>query len=273
MALRIIRNDNLFSVVGQGFCTSWLPDTPSNRKCMLIFLRLLTSDNGEHLFTHQELAAIVGSDNRQASSNQVEFFVDCGCDILDFLKRKRKVNDAVIDAVLAELMAEPLAKISDLRDNVNLRLNRDDISSSNIMVALETISCCQIRGAIRSQLSTGEAHYKEEYLLSEMMTTLSDKAGEKAGISVPSREGMRLSDPTAIRSLLTPDAPLCSIGNPLRWVCFIMALYYHGIPLSVLGRWFEVHKTTILRWVISLAIELWPKSEGFACTFCLYLDK
>lgn len=37
-----------------------------------------------------------------------------------------------------------------------------------------------------------------------------------------------------------------------------MALYYHGLPLSVLGRWFRVHKTTILRWIISLSVSLWP---------------
>ena len=37
-----------------------------------------------------------------------------------------------------------------------------------------------------------------------------------------------------------------------------MVLYHHGMPLSVLGSWFGVHKTTILRRMLGLAIVLWP---------------
>src|SRR6266436_7135062 len=33
---------------------------------------------------------------------------------------------------------------------------------------------------------------------------------------------------------------------------------YWNVPLSVLGRWCGVHKTTILRWVLGLALALWP---------------
>ena len=258
MALKIERNDNRFRVESQDFTTCWLPDTSENRRAVVVFLRLLLDSNGKHLYTHQELASIFDSCNRQASSNHFESFVACGCNFLDYLKRKRKVNDEVVDAVLEELMQEPLAAVSDLTPRVNARLMRDDISRENINAALEGISCQEIRGVIRGQLSSGEAHYKEEYLLAEMMTSFSSEAGSAAGLCVPADEGMRLSDPTAIRSLLTPDAPLGSLGNSLRWVCFIMVLYYHGLPLSLLGRWFKVHKTTILRWVISLAIELWP---------------
>ena len=31
-----------------------------------------------------------------------------------------------------------------------------------------------------------------------------------------------------------------------------------NVPLSVLGRWCGVHKTTILRWVVGCAVALWP---------------
>jgi transposase-like protein len=37
-----------------------------------------------------------------------------------------------------------------------------------------------------------------------------------------------------------------------------MTLFYWNVPLSVLGRWCGVHKTTILRWVLGLALALWP---------------
>lgn len=254
----IVKNDNRFRLESQHCCTDWVSDTPENRKAMIVFLRLLVDSTGRRLFTHQQLAEIVSSSNRQASSNHFESFVACGCDFLDFLLRKRKVNDEVCNAVLSALMEDPLAEVSEIRPKVNLSLNRTDISEMNINAALESISFKQIRGEIRKRLSKGEAHYKEEYLLSEMMHSFSKAPTEKACITPPSDEGMKLSDPTAIRCLLTENAPLSSIGNPLKWVCFIMTLYYYGLPLSVLGRWFNVHKTTILRWVISLAVSLWP---------------
>lgn len=259
MALRIVKNDNQFRLESQHFCTSWVSDTPANRKAMIVFLRLLLGEDGRPLFTHQQLACIVESSNRQACSHHFESFVACGCDFLSFLNRQRKVNSEVVAAVFSELLDDPLAKLSDLTLRVNQRLNRTNLSEMNISTALESISFKQIRGEIFKCLEKGEAHYKEEYLLSEIISGFPSAKVDTAGLALSyDAEGMQLSDPSAIRSLLTPNAPLQSIGNPLKWVCFIMALYYHGLPLSVLGRWFKVHKTTILRWVISLAISLCP---------------
>jgi len=268
MTLRIVRNDNLFRIESKDISTNWISDTPENRKAMIVFLRLLLDSNGRPLFTHQQLAEIVKSSNRQAASNHYESFVACGCDFLSFLTRKRKVNEEVCSAVLSTLMEDRLALVSEVAQKVNVILNRADISEMNIQSALESISFKEVRGTIQKRLAKGEAHYKEQYLLDEMMRTFSseggdassrrDEAWKKKGITIPEMEGMPLSDPTAIRSLLTPQASLSNIKHPLQWVCFIMALYYHGLPLSVLGRWFNVHKTTILRWIISLTLCLWP---------------
>ena len=71
---------------------------------------------------------------------------------------------------------------------------------------------------------------------------------------------MTVSDPTAIKRLITPDAQLTEIPNAVAWVTFLMTLYYWNVPLSVLGRWMGVHKTTILRWILGLALALWPSA-------------
>ena len=258
MALTVVKEDSRFRVEWQGGSIDWLPDTPSNRKAVMVFLRLLRDEEGKPLFTFQELSWIVGSENRQASSGHMEDFRECGSDFLDFLTRKRKVNSEVVEAVSQQLLADPLAKISELRDRVNIRLGRDDLTEANIRVALEQIPSGQIRGAVKSQIAKGEAHYQEEYLLEEMMKSSSCDVGQKAGIQIPESEGMNISDPASIRKLVTPDIPVSSIKNPLRWVVFCMVLYYEGIRLSVLGRWLKVHKTTILRWILGLGLALWP---------------
>lgn len=126
MALTVVKEDSRFRVEWQGGSIDWLPDTPSNRKAVMVFLRLLRDEEGKPLFTFQELSWIVGSENWQASSGHMEDFRECGSDFLDFLTRKRKVNSEVVEAVSQQLLADPLAKISELRDRVNIRLGRDD---------------------------------------------------------------------------------------------------------------------------------------------------
>jgi transposase-like protein len=259
MALQIVVEDSRFRVIWQGYSIGWLPDTPSNRKAIVVFLRLLRDERGKSVFTFRELSVLFGGNSRQAASGHVERFRQCGSDFLSFLTRKRKVDSQVVEAVTQELLHNPLAEIGELQQRVNARLGRDDLSCVNISVALEQIPYHTVRDVIRKQLASGEAHYQEEGLLQEMMVSSSCRSiGEKAGIQMPETEGMQVFDPTSIRHLVTPGICVSSIASPLRWVIFCLVLYYHGIPLSVLGSWFGVHKTTILRRMLGLVLVLWP---------------
>jgi len=262
MALSFEQEDNRFTVEWQEHFTISLPDTPSNRKAMLVFLRSLHDSSGKHVFTFQELSVLFDSNNRQASSQHMEDFRDCGSDFLHYLTRKRKVDCIVVEAVWQELIRDPLAKLMDLQERVNAKLGCKDLTSANIKAALGQISYDQIRDAMLSQLSHGKAHYHEEYLLIEMMDS-NNSIGERAGIQIPEAEGMSISDPTSISSLVTPDIPTSSVKDSLKWVVFCMVLYFYGVPLSVLGNWLHVHKTTVLRWMIGLALELFPVVYGW----------
>jgi len=197
--------------------------------------------------------------SRKIGAGHMEDFRDSGCDFLDYLTRKRKVDCVVVEAVRQELIVDPLAKVVELRERVNARLERKDLTEANIKVAMEQIPYEQIRNAILNQLASGKAHYQESYLLSEMMESSKARvAGERAGIQVPEAACMSISDPTSIRNLVTPDMPTSSVKDSLKWVVYCMVLYYHGVPLSVLGSWLHVHKTTVLRWMIGLSLELFP---------------
>ena len=118
MTLSVEKEGNRFRVEWQGNSIDWLPDTVSNRKAILVFLRCLRDENGKHVFTHQELSKVVDSENRQASSGHVERFRECGSDFLHFLTRKRKVDSQVVEAVLAELLDTPLAETVELHRNL-----------------------------------------------------------------------------------------------------------------------------------------------------------
>ena len=70
-----------FRVRTAKFSTQWLSDIPSNRHLTLVWFRLLVDEHGTPLFTLQELATIVGSTNRQAASQHLEDFRQCGEDM------------------------------------------------------------------------------------------------------------------------------------------------------------------------------------------------
>jgi len=78
------------------FCTQWRPDTPSNRHITGVWFRLLVDAHGNPWFTLQELAALVESENRQAASQHLEDFRQCGEDFRSIVLRQRKVEAPVV---------------------------------------------------------------------------------------------------------------------------------------------------------------------------------
>jgi transposase-like protein len=248
-----------FRVRTPQFATQWLPDTPSNRHLTIVWLRLLRDAHDRPCFTLQELAPLVGSPNRQAASQYLEDFRQCGEDFRAFVLRKRKVDATVVEAVLAELLHTPLAGPTDLAPRVQARLDRHDLSVANIESALEQISCVPVLRVLRRQLETGHVQYQEAWLLTELLESLPRAPTAPAGWSMPPVDrGMRLADPTALAALVTPHVPLAQLPGSLCWLIFLMTLFYWNVPLSVLGRWCGVHKTTILRWVVGCVVALWP---------------
>jgi transposase-like protein len=257
--LRVEVDGRRFRVQTPQVSTQWLPDTPSNRHLTVVWLRLLVDEHGRPWFTLQELAPIVGSANRQAASQHVEDFRQCGEDVRAFVLRKRKVDATVVEGVLQALLQTPLASPAEMALRVNAQLGRNDLSAANIEGALEQISCVPVLRVLRRQLETGHVQYQEAWLLTELLESQASPAAPSAGWNMSSAEpGMRIADPTALAALVTPDLPLAQVPGSLCWLTFLMTLFYWNVPLSVLGRWCGVHKTTILRWVLGLALALWP---------------
>lgn len=254
--------DTIFRVVTQAFSLD-LHDTPANRQVAVVILRGMRDGGEQSLFTLQQLAQVVESDNRQAAGQHLEDFRACGEDVEQFLRRKRKVDVAVVEAVRAEVVRDPLVETTELGRRVQGQLGRVDLSVANIEAALAQVSCVELRRVLRGQLEVGAVQYTEARLLETLMQACADGGKVPAGIEVPVREESRLVDPTAIRTLLTPGAALEAVPEGVRWVVWGLTLYYWGVPLSCLGRWLGVHKTTVLRWMLGLVWVVWPTVAGW----------
>jgi transposase-like protein len=151
-----------------------------------------------------------------------------------------------------------LRRITELVVLVNQRLGRQDLNSANISAALDKISLAEALPVLRSQLAQGIVHYKESYLLETMMEKLSPEAGELAGLSASEPSGMSVSKLSFVDRLLTPDLPVGEVSMSVFWLVFLMRLFALGTPLRVLAQWCHVHPSTVLRWIVGLALALWP---------------
>jgi hypothetical protein len=189
---------------------------------------------------------MVGSANRQAASQHLEDFRQCGEDMRACMLRKRKVDATVVEGVVTELLKTPLARPTEWVGRVNAQLGRCDLTVANIESALEQISCVPVLRTLRRQLAAGHVQYHEASLVTEILESLSAPGGLSAGCGVPRvDQGMKRTDPTALGALVTPDLTLQQVPGSLCWLTFLMTLVYGNVPVSVLGRWCGVQKTTI----------------------------
>jgi len=243
------------------------PANKENKYALILFFRGFKNASGKQgLFSQQQIAEALPDfegKTRQSVDEHERHFRESDHNLRHYLTRKRKVDETVVNAALEELLKSPFILDSELAERVNKCLGREDITSANARAALEQISFLDVRDVIKTQLETGQAHYKETYLLEVMMRTYSSEAGENAGFSVPERDGMTVSRLAAIEKLTTPDVPISEIPMTLFWITFALRLYFLGVPLTTLGQWFHVHPTTVLRWILSLALALWPRINGW----------
>jgi transposase-like protein len=278
------RKDTQFRIVGQGISSGWWEDTPSNRKAMVVFLRTLRDDQGKALFTHQEVASVLGSSNRQASDEHMQQFRDSGGDLLRYLRRKRKVDGPVVEAVEEVLGEDVWVSLEELAVRVNGRLGREDLTVGNMESALDQLSGRVVRRLYQKVVERGAGHYRESYVVGRLFGMVLE--GDGGGVQVGSweegvvaslvegtaalgeqgLEGMEeVSDGgrKAQEALLEAQEEITSEGlgevwsSRLGWMLWSLLLYRHGISLSVIGGWLGVDKSTVCRWLSEVARVGW----------------
>lgn len=260
----------------EGMYTGWIgeyyfefPANDENRKVLILILRSFKkTECGKHgLFSQEQVAAAIPDftgKTKQGIQDHERRFAASGGNMRKYLNRQRKVDETVVCAIRTGLQQDVLAGKESLAQDVNRHLGRDDISASNIEAGFDQIPFSDVRPILKRQIDSGGVSYKESFLLKELMQRASPALGKRAGIeSEDVSKGMKLSDPTAIRKLLSPNLPIGEVSRNLCVLVFVMTLWRWGVPLSVLGQWCGVHATTILRNIGGLAVALWPLIEGW----------
>lgn len=265
----------------------WFADSPSNRKAVVVFLReKYDRETGKRVCTEEALAQLVGSTNRQAVDGHMKGFRDADGDMLEYLKRKRKVDETVVNLVWKEFCVDPYSRLSELTARVNAGYSgAKPLNEANVREALSQISGDTIRRKMLKGLAKGQAQYEQGYLIEHLLGLLSGQsAGSEEAPALP--EGVDVSDlrGTAVHgeSLLTnvkvpeflneqlkaifsPCADTHALGTHLSgaWegtsgvIVLVFVLYSAGLSYAVIGGWVGVDASTICRWLEPFSAWSW----------------
>ncbi len=262
--LDIIKENNIYHILFQGVSLFNFPAVGKNKYVLILLLRgMKKSEDAKHgLFSQQEIAYSIPDfkGNTKQSVNNIENrFAECGYDVQAFLNHKRKVNDEIIESVKKFLREDLLISSKELSIKVGKDLERTDITSSYISSILDYIPGRFMLLLIRKRFANKTLKYKEEYLLDRTFEELQAKKSNQSNLL------SNVEIPNHIKSLFSINTPVLSIPSVYYFLTFLLVLYFNGVPMSSLGQWFGVSKSTIHRWLWSYVGVLWIPVKQLLC--------
>jgi transposase-like protein len=273
MAYLEVENKESSLVIKTGLGVMELRNDQVNKKLCLIYLRMWTDpETGKAIYTYQQIADAFGYADRRNVHNYWQEFTNCEGKFLDFVLRKRKIDTRVVEAVAEQLPINMQSPLAQLCAQTNERLGRCDLTVANIHTALEQIPCTVIRDEVVTKWEEGSFHPREEIILEEAMSALEghEESGhrEHRVQEILSKVGIKPSEDhqdevvqqgqwDALSDLLKPDLPASNLSERIRQMVFALNLYYWNVPLSRIGLWLGVSKSTVYGWIIGLTQALW----------------
>jgi transposase-like protein len=260
-----------------------LPDTWSNRRGAMILLRGLHRRDGWPLVTYEHLAQELGYTDRRNVHNFWAEFEACGRDLGAFIQRRKKVDAEVVARCEQIWKAHPLWSCAQVLAEFRRRWPEQGggLSEQNMRTAGHQVGFLGVQQVLRRQLAEGEAHYKEPVVLEALFELANAGAQARAAEALPvlclpeCLESVSPCDAKQEPMAAAADASVAVLEETLLqgevspsklaelWegatgaILLAFILYYHGLSLEVIGRFFGVHKTTVMRWLSPLAQMNW----------------
>ena len=260
-----------------------MPDTGSNRRGLMIFLRCLRTAEGRPVVTFERLAEALGYADRRNVHNFWMEFEACGGDLEAFLVRRKKVDAEVVARCEQLWQAHPLWTAAQVQAEYVRRWPEQgaSLSEANIATAGHQVDFLAIQHRLRRQWQEGQVSPQEPVLIEQLLALASVGAQVQAkeapsvtplpemvaavlaqgevpdlGVASPSQRVAEV-EAALLQGETSPSALAHLWEGTTGWLMLMFVLYYHGLSLSVLGKLFGVHKTTVMRWLEPLAQVQW----------------
>ena len=263
-----------------------LPDTPANRRGAMILLRGLHRRDGWPLVTYEHLAQELGYADRRNVHNFWAEFEACGSDLAAFLRRRKKVDAEVVSRCEHIWKAHPLWTCAQVLAEFRRRWPESSaqLSEQNIRTAGHQVGFLGVQRGLRRQLAEGQAHYQEPVVLAALwemadagaqaqaaqtlpvwslpdaLESVAPARAEPEPMAVPTDASVAALEETLFQGEVSPSKLVQLWEGTTGALLLAFILYYHGLSLEVIGRFFGVHKTTVMRWLSPLAQVNWQKA-------------
>jgi hypothetical protein len=273
--LTLVSQENRLGIRSQAFCLT-LKKSWANPKVLFIVLRAVRSpETGPPLFTYQQIAEVFGYQHRQNIQNFWQEFEPCGEELRADLQHKRKVDQAVGEAVTEAVRQRPLAKGSLLCQQGSTQVARSDLPPANIQTALAEVPWTVIRPILQPHGEEGRFHPKEEVVLHEALAAVRSSSAlpptgaddlQALGLApqeLAEEQAVQRQQAAAIAGLLNPRATVEQVSAPIRRMVLALTRYFWNVPLSRIGRWWGVSKSTVLNGGTGLAVAVSPTIQAW----------
>jgi len=260
-----------------------MPETGANRRGLMIVLRCLRTAEGRPLVTYERLAEELDYADRRNVHNYWMDFESCGSDLEAFLVRRKKVDAEGVARCEQIWQGHLWWSVVQVYEEYKRRWPESGatLSAANIRAAGHQISFLKLQQGMRRQLQDGSASYREAVLIESLLdlaSTGAEQSAQAAGATGAIPEILEQvsprgplpdgadSPPTAAGATMqtawlegesSPSALAALWQGPTGWLMLMFMLYYHGLSLSVIGKCFGVHKTTVMRWLEPVAQVSW----------------
>jgi len=266
----------------------WLEmaDTWSNRRGLMILLRCLRSPDGRALMSHKSIAQALGYADRRNVHNFWMTYESCGQDLGAYLTRRKKVDAEVVALCEQIWKAHPLWQAVEVHAELLKRFPNKgaDIAIHNVWTAGHQIGFLGIQKVLRRQLAEGKIHIDEPVLLEALFKLADTSAQAQAdqigpadliresletirpfSVTVPVEQPDQATKAEALKEVLfeSQASPSClkTLWEGMTGqVMLAFMLYFHGLSLEVIGSFFGVHKTTVMRWLEPVAHLSWQEA-------------
>lgn len=266
----------------------WLEmaDTWSNRRGLMIMLRCLRRPDGRFLVSYERIAQELGYTDRRNVHNFWMAYQACGEDLEAYLRRHKKVDEELIGLCEQIWREHPLWKAVEVHAELVKRFpdKAADIAIHNVRTAGHQIGFLGIQKVWRRQMAEGKIHIDEPVLLERLFELADAGACSKAdraenidripealeavrpqSVSLPQKQPDSETKTGALKGVLfegetSPEALKKLWEGITGQVMLAFMLYYHGLSLEVIGSFFGVHKTTVMRWLEPVAHLSWQEA-------------
>ncbi len=161
-------DDDIFSIQFSGEGSFELKNTPSNQKVLYVFLRKFKTSSGKHLLTFQNISEIFDLKSRQDSNNFYREFQASGGDILSYLKRKKKFEEA-LPLIEKEALACPILSIKEHYDEFIGKYPEFKMSYITYCKYFSEIDSKKLKDSYDRYISKGKCNINKEKLLQELL--------------------------------------------------------------------------------------------------------